>query len=81
MVSITAASSAPAGLEAEKLATANAAFTTRCRIVQTLGVAVVVAILGDRSADSLERFRVVWLVCAMGLRRRLSSRSGTRLGR
>jgi hypothetical protein len=32
--------------------------------VQTLGIAVVIGLLGDRSSDSVPRFRTVWLVCA-----------------
>jgi hypothetical protein len=33
--------------------------------VQTLGVASVIAILGDRSADSVALFRRVWIVCGV----------------
>ena len=66
MVGITSAAAALSRVEATNLATANSAFQTGRRIVQTLGVAVVVAILGDRSTDSIERFRVVWLVGLTG---------------
>ena len=66
MVGITAASAALAGLDAQALATANSAFQASRRIVQTLGIAVVVAVLGDRSADALSRYRIVWVVCISG---------------
>ena len=66
MVGITSASAALAGLEAEELAMANSMFQTTRRLVQTLGIASVVAILGDRSADSLELFQRVWLVTGVG---------------
>ena len=45
---------------------ANSMFQTTRRLVQTLGIASVVAILGDRSADSLELFQRVWLVSGVG---------------
>ena len=66
MIGITSASAALAGLEAEKLAAANSVFQATRRIVQTFGVAMVVAILGDRTTDSLVAFRRVWVVCAIG---------------
>ncbi|MDH4145169.1 MAG: MFS transporter [Acidimicrobiia bacterium] len=66
LIGITAAAAALAGLEAQELATANAVFQASRRIVQTLGVAVVVAILGDRTNESLAAFRRVWWVCAVG---------------
>jgi hypothetical protein len=51
-----------AGVGAEDLAVANSVFQTSRRLVQTLGIAVVIGLLGDRSAGSLDRFRLVWLV-------------------
>ena len=66
MVGITSAAAALSRVEAANLATANSAFQTGRRMVQTLGVAVVVGILGDRSSDSIERFRLVWLVGLVG---------------
>jgi EmrB/QacA subfamily drug resistance transporter len=64
MVGITAASAALAGLASEELAVANSVFQTSRRLVQTLGIAVVIGGLGDGSAESLDRFRIVWLVSA-----------------
>jgi hypothetical protein len=64
LVGITAASAALAGLATAELAAANSVFQTSRRLVQTLGIAVVVGLLGDRTSDSLPRFRTVWLVCA-----------------
>ena len=66
MVGITAASAALAGLEAASLATANSVFQASRRIVQTLGVAVVVAVLGDRSADDVGSYQMVWIICIVG---------------
>jgi MFS family permease len=62
MVGITSAAAALSGLMSEELAMANSVFQTTRRVVQTLGIATVVAILGDRSADSLSLFRWVWIV-------------------
>ena len=78
MVGITSASAALAGLEAEELAMANSMFQTTRRLVQTLGIASVVAILGDRSADSLELFQRVWLVTGVGFLISSSWPCGTR---
>ena len=66
MVGITVASAALAGLDAQALATANSAFQASRRVVQTLGIAVVVAVLGDQSADALSRYRIVWVICISG---------------
>lgn len=66
MVGITSAAAALAGLGPEDLAMANSAFQTTRRVVQTLGLAAVVAILGERSADSLALFQRVWAVSAGG---------------
>lgn len=62
MIGISSAAAALAGLAKEDLAAANSAFQTARRQVQTLGIAVVIGLLGDRSADSLSRFRLVWVV-------------------
>ena len=48
------------------LAVANSAFQTGRRLIQTLGVAVVVALLGDRSTESVASFRSVWLLIGGG---------------
>lgn len=66
LVGITSASAALAGLAPDNLAMANSVFQTSRRLVQTLGIAVVLGLLGDRSADSLANFRSVWLVCGVG---------------
>ncbi|MFN0028276.1 MAG: MFS transporter [Acidimicrobiales bacterium] len=63
MVGITAASAALAGLSNQDLAAANSAFQTSRRQVQTLGVAVVVGLLGPGTSPSA--YRVVWIVCAV----------------
>ena len=62
MVGITSNAAALAGVEPEDLAEANSVFQTSRRQVQTFGIAVVIGLLGDRSADSVERFRMVWIV-------------------
>ena len=62
MVGITSAAAALSGLQSEELAMGNSAFQTTRRIVQTLGTALAVAILGDRTSDSLPSFRWVWTV-------------------
>ncbi|MGE0728746.1 MAG: MFS transporter [Acidimicrobiia bacterium] len=66
MVGITAASAALARTDRADLAMANSAFQTGRRLTQTLGVAAVIAILGDRATDSIDRFRVVWVVAGIG---------------
>ena len=66
LVGITSAAAALSQVQPANLATANSAFQTGRRLVQTLGVAVVVALLGDRSTDSVERFRLVWIVAGIG---------------
>jgi EmrB/QacA subfamily drug resistance transporter len=66
MVGITSAAAALVGLEADELAMANSAFQTSRRLAQTLGTAAAVAILGNRSADSLSSFRWVWMVNGAG---------------
>lgn len=62
MVGITSHSGALAGVEPGELAEANSVFQTSRRQVQTFGIAVVIGLLGDRSADSVDRFRLVWIV-------------------
>ena len=64
LVGITSAAAALTRIEPSNLAVANSAFQTGRRLIQTLGVAVVVALLGDRSTESVDRFRLVWLVSA-----------------
>ncbi len=62
LVGITSNAGALAGVEPADLAEANSVFQTSRRQVQTLGIAVVIGLLGDRSADSIDRFRLVWIV-------------------
>lgn len=64
MVGITSAAAALAGLPSDDLAMANSVFQTTRRVAQTLGIAAVVALLGDRSADSLAAFQRVWALTA-----------------
>jgi EmrB/QacA subfamily drug resistance transporter len=66
LVGISSAAAALSQTQPGNLAVANSAFQTGRRLVQTLGVAVVVALLGDRSTESVERFRLVWIVAAVG---------------
>lgn len=62
MVGMTSTAAALHGIPADELAMANAAHQTSRRLMQTLGTAVAVAVLGDRSADSLARFRALWVL-------------------
>jgi EmrB/QacA subfamily drug resistance transporter len=62
LVGITSLSAALAGIEPADLAEANSVFQTSRRQVQTFGIAVVIGLLGDRSTDSVDRFRLVWIV-------------------
>ena len=45
---------------------ANAVFQTIRRLVGAIGVALAVALLGDRANESAEAFRSVWLLIAGG---------------
>ncbi len=65
MIGITTHSGALAGVDRADLAEANSVFQTCRRQVQTLGIAVVLGLLGARSADSLDRFRLVWIVAGV----------------
>ena len=49
-----------------ELGAANAAHQTTRRLVQALGVAVAVAVLGDRANDSLSSFKWVWAITVGG---------------
>jgi EmrB/QacA subfamily drug resistance transporter len=49
-----------------ELGMANAAHQTIRRLVQAMGVAVAVAVLGSRSADSVTNFKWVWAVTGAG---------------
>ena len=62
LVGITSLSAALSGIEPVDLAEANSVFQTSRRQVQTFGIAVVIGLLGDRTTDSVDRFRLVWIV-------------------
>jgi hypothetical protein len=66
LIGITSAAAALAQIRPSDLATANSAFQTGRRLIQTLSVAVVIALLGNRSTDSVDRFRLVWIVAGVG---------------
>ncbi|MDG2111211.1 MAG: MFS transporter, partial [Actinomycetota bacterium] len=66
MVGIVVTNAALAGLPDQDLATANAVFQTIRRLVGAVGVALVVALLGDRSTESVEAFRKAWLLIGGG---------------
>lgn len=66
MVGIVVTNAALAGLPDHDLATANAVFQTIRRLVGAVGVAIAVALLGDRSVESVEAFRRVWLLVGGG---------------
>ncbi len=62
MVGMTSTAAALHGIPPEELAMANAAHQTVRRLMQTLGTAVAVAVLGDRSVESLGRFQALWVL-------------------
>ncbi len=66
MVGIVVTNAALVGLPDSDLATANAVFQTIRRLVGAVGVAIAVALLGDRSTESVEAFRKVWLLIGGG---------------
>lgn len=49
-----------------ELGMANAAHQTTRRLVQALGIAVAVAVLGSRDADSVTNFKWVWAITCVG---------------
>lgn len=66
MVGIVVTNAALAGLADTELASANAVFQTIRRLVGAIGVAIAVALLGDRSTESVEAFQRVWLLIGGG---------------
>ena len=66
MVGIVVTNAAFTGLSEHDLGMANAVFQTIRRLVGAIGVALAVALLGDRSNESVEAFRSVWLLIAGG---------------
>jgi MFS family permease len=66
MVGIVVTNAALASLPEAKLATANATFQMIRRLVGALGVAIAVAILGDRTTESVAAFRGTWIMIGIG---------------
>ena len=66
MVGIVVTNAALTGLEESVLASANAAFQTIRKLVGAIGVAIAVALLGDRSTESAASFRRVWILIGIG---------------
>ena len=66
MVGIVVTNAALTGLSEHDLGMANAVFQTIRRLVGAIGVALAVALLGDRTNESVEAFRGVWLLIAGG---------------
>lgn len=66
MVGIVITNAALAGLPEAELATANAAFQTVRRLAGAVGVAIAIALLGNRTTDSVEAFRRTWWLIAGG---------------
>jgi EmrB/QacA subfamily drug resistance transporter len=66
MVGIVVTNAALAGLPESELATANAAFQTVRRLAGAIGVAIAIALLGNRAADTAAAFRRTWWLIAVG---------------
>ena len=66
MVGVTGMGAALNSVNDDLLAEANAALQTSRRLIQGLGAAVALAILGNRDTTSLTNYRAVWLVAATG---------------
>ena len=66
MVGIVVTNAALTDVPEHDLGIGNAVFQTIRRLSGALGVAVAVALLGDRSNESIEAFRGVWLLIAGG---------------
>ena len=66
MVGVTGMGAALNSVGDDLLAEANAALQTSRRLIQGLGAAVALAILGDRDATSVTSFKSVWGVVAVG---------------
>ena len=63
---IVVTNAALAGLDDTVLAGANSVFQTIRKLVGAIGVAVAVALLGDRSTESLAAFQKVWILIGAG---------------
>ncbi len=66
MVGIVVTNAALNGLDESVLASANAVFQTIRKLVGAIGVALAVALLGDRSTESAASFRRVWILIGVG---------------
>lgn len=66
MVGVTGMAAALNSVSDDNLAEANAALQTTRRLIQGLGAAVALAILGNRDTTSLQHFKWVWIVAASG---------------
>ena len=66
MVGIVVTNAALTDVPEHDLGIGNAVFQTIRRVCGALGVAVAVALLGDRSNESIQAFRAVWLLIAGG---------------
>lgn len=66
MVGIVITNAALAGLAEAEMATANAAFQTVRRLAGAIGVAIAIALLGNRAADDAAAFRRTWWLVAVG---------------
>lgn len=66
MVGVTGMGAALNSVGDEDLAEANAALQTSRRLIQGLGAAIALAILGNRDTTSLRDFRLVWLLVGTG---------------
>jgi hypothetical protein len=66
MVGIVVTNAALASLPEVDLAAANATFQMVRRLVGAIGVAIAVAILGDRTTESVAAFRGTWIMIAVG---------------
>jgi EmrB/QacA subfamily drug resistance transporter len=66
MVGIVVTNAALASLPERELASANATFQMIRRLVGAIGVAIAVAILGDRTTESVAAFRGTWVMIAIG---------------
>lgn len=66
MVGVTGMGAALNSVGDDLLAEANAALQTSRRLIQGLGAAIALAILGDRDSTSLASFKWVWAVVAAG---------------
>lgn len=66
MVGIVVTNAALASLPEMHLASANAVFQMVRRLVGAIGVAIAVAILGDRTTESVAAFRGTWIMIGIG---------------